>query len=239
MDATTMRYTTRVANAISEGVAAAVNLTEMPIGANTGFLGIGKAPGESLMHSGVDTLRNELSSDDTKRYNVYAVGLANNLAMIENAGLMPRGTLTNGMERILAREGDTGITTLTKLAEIRQVIDRGSQATLTNPKLPDSTRQLILQDLEQLKSAIPFTTADVNTLANSKDKESTIQDLIQERMDKESKRTATPNASNPAAAAAPSMRPGMSGIPSFDSESDIPPGFKGKAIVNGIPGTVN
>jgi hypothetical protein len=184
MDSRSMSIAARVSNAVSLAVPTLQNITELPIGSSTGVFGIGAAPGHSLMQSSVDTLRNSMSSDDVRRYNVMVTGLSQNLANIETAGMLPRGTFINSLDRISFRAGDDpkGIDALTKLAEARQIIERGSRTMLNNPQFPQSLKDQMSQDLAQLQTTIPFTMHDVTELAKQQNgSKATIQDMIRAR----------------------------------------------------------
>lgn len=181
--------TSRIVSAADLGTAALQNIIEMPVGSSTGFFGVGSAPGHGLMQSAGDSLRNTLSSQDTQLYNTKIAGLTRNLAMIESAGLMPQGSLTDSMSAVIARQGDTESTVLGKLAEARQIIEKGTQATLNNPRLPPAVRQEMQDTLSALATAIPFNQHDVQELVNSQTKgaKKTINDVISDRKLREAK----------------------------------------------------
>lgn len=175
--------TSRIVSAADLGTAALQNIVELPVGSSTGIFGVGAAPGHSLTQSAGDSLRNTLSSQDTQAYNTRIAGLTRNLAMIESAGLMPQGSLTDSMSAVIARQGDTEATVLGKLAEARQIIEKGTQATLNNPRLPPAVRDEMQNTLSSLATAIPFTQHDVTELMRSQagGKKRTINDVIDAR----------------------------------------------------------
>jgi hypothetical protein len=191
MDSRSTAIAARVVNAVSEAVPTLQNIMDLPLGASEGFtpLGIGAAPGHSILQSSVDTLRNKLTSTDLQRYNVMVTGLAQNLAAVESAGLMPRGSLVDSMQRVMFRPGDSpdGITAMTKLAEARQILERGSQSLLNNPRFPQQLKDEVSQDLTRLSTTIPFTMADVTELAKktAKGDKTTIGDMTRARQAKE------------------------------------------------------
>jgi hypothetical protein len=202
MDSRSLSIAMRVSNAVSEGTATLQNITELPLGSNTGVFGIGATPGHSLVQSSVDALRNKMSSDDVRRYNVMVTGLSQNLAAVESAGLMPRGTLVNSLDRIAFRAGDDpkGIDALTKLAEARQIIEKGSATLLASPNYPPALKQQMTDDLARLQTSIPFTMHDVTELAKQQNgAKTTIQDMIQQRLGKEANATSTATPSGPIA----------------------------------------
>lgn len=188
--------TSRIVSAADLGSAALQNIVELPIGSNTGFFGVGAAPGHSVLQSTTDTLRNKLSSQEVQNYNTAITGLTRNLAMIESAGLMPQGSLTESMSAIIGREGDTESNTLHKLAEARQIIEKGVQATLHNPRLPPAVADEMRESLASLTNAIPFTQHDVTEMDRTAKSgaKTTIQDVINKRLKTEqaTNKTETP-----------------------------------------------
>lgn len=176
--------TSRIVSAADLGSAALQNIVELPIGSNTGIFGVGASPGHSVLQSTTDTLRNKLSSQEVQNYNTAITGLTRNLAMIESAGLMPQGSLTESMSSIIGREGDTESNTLHKLAEARQIIEKGVQATLNNPRLPPAVADELRGSLANLTNSIPFTQHDVTAMdrAQKGGAKTSIQDVINQRL---------------------------------------------------------
>jgi hypothetical protein len=183
--------TSRIVSAADLGSAALANVVELPIGSNTGVFGIGQSPGHSVVQSTGDSLRNRLAPQDVQSYNTTISGLTRNLAAIESAGLMPQGSLTESMNSIVFRSGDTELTVLRKLAETRQIIERGVQATLNNPRLPESVRGEVQESLARAAQAVPFTVHDVTELQKQSrgGKKVSINDVIQQRMTTNAPRT--------------------------------------------------
>jgi hypothetical protein len=194
MDGNTMRQFGRIVNAGEQSTNVLENITSLPFqGSTLGRIGIGMAPGSNLMHSSLDTLRNTLSSSDVIRYNTEVGGLQQNLATLETFGLMTRGTLVQVMDRVLAREGDTGLDRLTKLAEAKQIITN-SMKTATSvfgPKMDEDSRQQVDAITQRLNAAIPFTVKDVNAWRNEGSKSKTVAQAIQERLDSEQAKNGT------------------------------------------------
>jgi hypothetical protein len=160
--------TSRVVSAADLGSAAAANIMDLPTGSSLGIFGIGAAPGHSPLEATRDTLRNRLSPQEVQTYNAMTAGLARNLATIETSGLLPTGAFTDSMNSVMLRDGDTEETRLRKMAETRQIIERGIQATRNNPRLPIAVKDEIDASLSKLQTAIPFTQDDVTQLIRSK-----------------------------------------------------------------------
>lgn len=169
----------RIITAANEAARAISNITELPVGASTGVLGVGKSPGHSLYESGRDVLRNKVSSQEVQDYNSMLAGVRRNMATIESTGLAPPGSLTESMSSIELREGDTQTTKLRKLAEMRQIADAGIEVQLADPAIPDSIKDVARKALDTIHKAVPFTHHDITQLQASPDK--TLQQLIKEK----------------------------------------------------------
>lgn len=154
----------RVLSSSNEAAAAIKNITELPVGANTGWFGVGASPGTSLFDSAKGVLTNKLSSQDVQDYSTMLPGLKRNLATIETAGLAPQGSLTDSFGALELREGDTNYTKLHKLAEYRQIVEKGLETNLSNPKIPEEQKQAVRDIIGQVQQVIPFTHHDVTGL---------------------------------------------------------------------------
>ena len=173
----------RVVNSANSAATALQNISELPVGASTGTLGVGSSPGHSVLGSTKSMLLNKLASQDVQDYNTMLAGVSRNLSTIETAGLAPNGSLTQSMDAIQLREGDTEITKLRKMAEMRQIVEKGIEANLANPKLPNEQKQLVQSIIDQTKQAIPFTQHDITELVKkqAKNPAMTLQDLISQK----------------------------------------------------------
>jgi len=173
----------RVMSAANSATEALKNISELPVGASTGVLGVGASPGHGLLASAKGALTNTLASQELQDYNTMLAGVSRNLSTIETAGLAPNGSLTGSMDSIQLRAGDTNMTKLRKLAEMRQVIIKGIETNLANPRIPEEQKNAVRDIIGQVKTAIPFTQSDITKLQQrqSKDPTYTFQDLIQEQ----------------------------------------------------------
>lgn len=173
----------RVINSANSAATALKNIAELPVGTSTGIFGVGASPGSSLFASAKGALTNKLAPQEVQDYNTMIAGVGRNLSTIETAGLAPNGSLTASMDSVLMREGDSGITKLRKLAEMRQIIEKGIESNLANPKLPPEQKQLVRNIIQQVTDAIPYTQSDVTKLQakQAKNPDLTLNDLIKDK----------------------------------------------------------
>ena len=173
----------RVIASANEASAAISNIAQLPVGASAGTMGIGGGPGHSVLASARDTLRNKLASQDVQDYNTMLPGIKRNLATIESSGLAPSGALTEGFAALELRDGDTEITKLRKMAEMRQIVEKGLEPNLANPRVPEQQKKLIRDIIGEVTKSVPYTQSDITELQKRqrKDEKITLTDLMKEK----------------------------------------------------------
>lgn len=187
----------RVLMSASQATKSAENMMKLPSDADAGWFGSAK-PGTSLLGSAKAVLANKASEQSTQSYKVFIAGITRALGGIEAAGLMPSGTLVHQMDAVIAQPGDTGITRLQKMAEIRQIMEEGVNTYLSNPRIAPEQKQQINRLIERMQKAIPFTQEDVLNLDQAQNPQTTINDVVKQRLLSE-KNQAAPDASHPPA----------------------------------------
>lgn len=183
-------FINRVATSASEAAADLGNVVQLPITSSTGIFG-GRKQGESIFAAGKETLANKMTSQEVQSYNVMSAGFQRSLASIEASGLAPSGTLSHQMDAVIFKEGDTNLTKLHKLAQTRQIVEKGLEVALSNPRVPKEQKAQMESSLEALRKAVPFTHTDVINLqrAQEKNPKTTLKDVMrQDKLDKADKK---------------------------------------------------
>jgi hypothetical protein len=199
MDSRSSVMFNRVAASANEAVTALKNIAELPVTTSTGWFG-GAQSSTSLMGSVKSVLGQKITSQEAQDYKTMIAGVSRSLSTIETAGLAPNGSITHSMDSITLNEGDSQLTKLRKLAETRQIIEKGIEPNLSNPKLAPAQRDLINRIVSDVQSAIPFTQHDITKLQQSKNPNATLMDFA--------KQSGLPTAQGaPAASATPSAAP--------------------------------
>ena len=216
-------YTERILGSANQAATAIKNITELPVSASTGVLGIGGHAGGSLFNSTFGALKNELSSQETQDYNVMLAGVKRNLASIETMGLSPAGSLTESMSSLEMRPGDSHMTKLRKLAEMRQIVEKGMDVPLADPAIPPEIKSVAANVVNTGKEAVPYTQADVTRLQRigTKNPDMTLEQLIgKQGLNRSSKGgTAVPDD-----IAAILKKHGAGGV-NGDGQGGLPPGW--------------
>jgi hypothetical protein len=186
----------RVTSAANEATAAAKNIMELPITTTRGMFG-GRSQGHGLFEATKEDLANTMTGQEAQDYNTMLAGVARNLAAIETAGLAPSGSLTHSMDALALKEGDTNLTKLRKMAEMRQIVEKGIEPNLANPKIPVEQKDMIKGIVKDIQEAIPFTQHDITQFEYSDGKKgSTFMDFAKKSgigSDKEAKNPTIPN----------------------------------------------
>jgi len=154
------------------------NLSEMPEGATLGiFQGLGQERGDALSEAVKRTLANTASPQSTQTMAAVTRGLSRGLATIEAAGAA-QGLVGLSQQMIgeLPAEGDSNLTILTKLADMRQIVEGAYEVMGKSDRIsPDQKKQMQVT-LDRIRKAIPYTVEDVIKLASNPD-EKTISDF--------------------------------------------------------------
>lgn len=174
-------YTNRVVAGAGEASKDIQNIVSLPFGSSTGIMGIGSNPGHSIFSVGADNLKNTLSDQETQSYNTTIPGLAAAIATVESQGLAPSKARMESFNGLMLKPGDTGFTRLEKMANLRQNVEQGTNALLSDPKVPDEQKELVKNLMAELKAAVPFNFSDVQKLKQSKNPSASIGDYIKQQ----------------------------------------------------------
>lgn len=153
-------FTQRVIQSGNQAAHDLHNVVQLPLSATTGVFG-GRKQGPGLFDATKEVLANKMTGQEVQSYNVMSTGFQRALASIETQGLAPAGSLTHQMDAVLFKEGDTNLTKLHKLAQIRQIINSGMEVMLDNPRVSEMEKGRIRTVLERVNKAVPFSHEDL------------------------------------------------------------------------------
>jgi hypothetical protein len=166
----------RVVSAANEATAALKNISDLPITSSTGIFGTAQA-GTSLLGSARSVLAQKVTGQEAQDTKVMFAGVARALGAIETSGLQVNGSLIHSMESVTLNEGDTQMTKLRKLAEVRQIVEKGLEPNLSNPKIPEAQKEMVRGIIRDVQAAVPYTHGDITRLQQSKNPQATISDF--------------------------------------------------------------
>lgn len=199
MDSRSSVMFNRVASSANEAVSAIRNIAELPITTSTGWFGSAQS-GTSLFDSAKNVLAQKITGQEAQDLKTMIAGVSRGLATIETSGLAPSGSITHSMDSITIGEGDSQLTKLRKMAEMRQIVEKGIEPNLSNPKLAPAQRDLINKIISDVQQAVPFTQHDITQLQRSKNPQATIMDFAkQSGLPTATQGSAVPSAAHPPA----------------------------------------
>jgi hypothetical protein len=173
-------YFKRVTVAANEAAQAAQNIMELPSGSDAGWFAGHGAP-HGLLGAAKETLTNALTTQGVQDYNTMVPGIGRSLAAIETGGLAPSGSISSSMEGLILKAGDSEMTKMRKMAELRQIVEKGMEPNLVDPKIPDVQKAQVRDIITQIQTAIPFTHHDITTLQQSANPSMTMADVVKAR----------------------------------------------------------
>jgi hypothetical protein len=174
-------YFNRTTKASTLAAEAAKNIMELPIESSAGIFS-GRGQGTGLMAAAKESLVNAATSQAVQDYNVMVAGITRNLSTIESSGLSPPGSFTKSMDAVTLKEGDSELTKMRKMAEIRQIVEMGAEPDLANPRISIDQKTQLQGVVDKIKTAIPFTHSDITALQRAKDPKMTIGDVVSARL---------------------------------------------------------
>lgn len=177
------RFRNRMIQAGNLAVGDIQNVVKLPITTSRGYFG-GRQQGKGILAASAETLTNKVTSEDAQLYNVMYSGLQRNLATIEATGLAQQGTLTHLMANLDIKEGDTQLTKLSKLAQVKQIVVRGLEDILTEPGVPQSQKDQINKIVQDFNKAVPWTQDDIIAVKYGKNPRLTLGDAMRARKGK-------------------------------------------------------
>ncbi len=138
------------------------NLARQPLSSSVGLFTENHPT--TILGATAKALTNELTPQDTQSFRVLSGGLARNLSGIEALGNLPPGSLTNQLNEVLQfQKGDTNLTKMQKLAQIKQIA-LGGLDTISSMQLTKAQKDKISQITNRFNKAVPYTNGDLQDL---------------------------------------------------------------------------
>jgi hypothetical protein len=131
---------------------------------------------KGLFSAPLGVLANTIAPEDVQRYNTEIANFGKFASRIISGGrVVPAGTQQQFDEQYKIKQGDKPLTVLTKIAQMRQTLERASEVYLADPNTASDMKKLYQKGLEDIRSAIPFTVNDVNKFANERNNKVTFE----------------------------------------------------------------
>ena len=161
----------------NEAAASIGNIVNLPEVSTTGIFQGRNTSG--LLNAPLGVAANILSSETTQRYNNEVSNFAKFLAYVQSGGRQITNAAVEAGERAFKiMEGDSPATVLTKMASMRQQLERAIEVQRALPNLPQDLKDIFTRNLSEIEQAIPFTVNDVNRWVNGRDRNRTFADFF-------------------------------------------------------------
>lgn len=168
-----------IAVAANEAAGSITNIMNLPEKSTTGVFQGQNTKG--LMNAPLGALTNALTKEDTQRYNTEIANFGRYLAQVTKGGRnVTNADIEKNQAQFAIREGDTALTVLTRIAQMRQSLERALEVKIASDKTPAPLKDIYRTRLEEVTNAIPFTVNDVNQIRNEKKKTKTFTDMIRD-----------------------------------------------------------
>lgn len=174
-------YTKRMITSAGESFYDLQNLMHEPISDDVGLLGMTDSSKGGVLQASKRALLNKMSDQDIQSYNVIMTGISKSLATLEANGLSNTQGLSAQIENaVAAQPGNTHLTKLLKVAEMRQIVDAALEPNLYDPAVSQSQKDEIKGLLDKLHDAVPFSVRNVQDLRASAKNDVSIADFAKQ-----------------------------------------------------------
>ena len=118
--------------------------------------------GTGLLSATGAAFGNTITSAEAGQYESIMLPVIQNIGTMQNAGRRTTiAQLDNLKNALIAKPGQPYVVQIQKMGELRQIAEAATEAAMANPALSDEQKALVKGNLEKVKTAIPFTGADV------------------------------------------------------------------------------
>jgi hypothetical protein len=126
-------------------------------------------------------LAQELTDEDVQRYNKEIKNFGKFASRVVSGGrVVPASVQKDFEDQFVINKGDSPLSVLTSLAQMRQTLERAIEVKLKSSSTDPGLKTLYQDGLDVIRNSIPFTVNDVNTFANQRDKNKTFSKMFQE-----------------------------------------------------------
>jgi len=168
-----------IATNLNEAVGSISNIINLPESSTTGYFQGRNTSG--LLFAPLGAMTNGLTSEDVQRYNLEISNFGKFASRVVSGGRVVPATVQRDFEdQYKVRENDTPLTVLTRLAQMRQTLERASEVYIASNTTDEGLKDIYRRGLVDIRTAIPFTVNDINEYKNNRDKTKTFKDMFKE-----------------------------------------------------------
>jgi hypothetical protein len=181
-----------IATNVNEATASIENIVTLPFDVTTGTFQ-GRNP-SGVLYAPLGALTNKLTADEAQRYNVEIGNFGKSVARVISGGrVVPASVQKDYEDKYKVRDGDSRLTVMTKIANMRQDLERAIEVRIASSDTDPGLKPIYEESLRKIEEAIPFTVKDVNLMATQKDKKKTFTQAFREIQDGKTSDPQTPD----------------------------------------------
>jgi hypothetical protein len=202
-----------IATNLNEAVGTIANIVNLPHDVTGGIFQGRNTSG--LLMAPLGVLAQELTDEDVQRYNKEIKNFGKFASRVVSGGrVVPASVQKDFEDQFVINKGDSPLSVLTSLAQMRQTLERAIEVKLKSSSTDPGLKTLYQDGLDVIRNSIPFTVNDVNTFANQRDKKKTFSQMFGEygfRFPSATTgaATSTPSTPAPAQPKTPAIPPGV------------------------------
>jgi len=202
-----------IATNLNEAVGTISNIVNLPHDVTGGIFQGRNTSG--LLMAPLGVLAQELTDEDVQRYNKEIKNFGKFASRVVSGGrVVPASVQKDFEDQFVINKGDSPLSVLTSLAQMRQTLERAIEVKLKSSSTDPGLKTLYQDGLDVIRNSIPFTVNDVNTFANQRDKKKTFSQMFGEYGFRSPSATTgagpvTPSTPAPAQPKTPAIPPGV------------------------------
>jgi chemotaxis protein histidine kinase CheA len=202
-----------IATNLNEAVGTIANIVNLPHDVTGGIFQGRNTSG--LLMAPLGVLAQELTDEDVQRYNKEIKNFGKFASRVVSGGrVVPASVQKDFEDQFVINKGDSPLSVLTSLAQMRQTLERATEVKLKSSSTDPGLKTLYQDGLDVIREKIPFTVNDVNTFANQRDKKKTFSQMFGEYGFRSPSAmtgaaTSTPSTTAPAQPKTPAIPPGV------------------------------
>jgi len=168
-----------IATNLNEAVGTIANIVNLPHDVTGGIFQGRNTSG--LLMAPLGVLAQELTDEDVQRYNKEIKNFGKFASRVVSGGrVVPASVQKDFEDQFVINKGDSPLSVLTSLAQMRQTLERATEVKLRSSSTDPGLKTLYQDGLDVIRKSIPFTVNDVNTFANQRDKKKTFSQMFGE-----------------------------------------------------------
>jgi hypothetical protein len=160
----------RVATAAADAATGIDNLSKLPANSNLGWF-------SQAANTPVGALKRTLTPQEAQDMRATVAGLSRAMGGLATGGLAVDIPTQQSYEALIPQAGQTRLTAIRQMGELRQQAVNGIESALANPYITPAQKANLTSAKTKIESAVPWTPNDVSALETSKNPSATMHGM--------------------------------------------------------------